>query len=165
MKIYFSCNKILRWAEYLMIECDWKHAIPQYVEGKRFPLSIIYRRRRENIAYCPVSLAGPSFAKARSTSSLTCLHWTLQKINNFPKIYRKHSQIHTEPAIQHPEFFKDGNQNRKGTNYLTTRRRIGSNDEQSLCKLSTFRASTITLQENSKTFWDKFQQGFQVSTS
>lgn len=30
---------------------------------------------------------------------------------------------------------------------LTTLRRIGSNDEQSLCKLSTFRASTITLQE------------------
>jgi hypothetical protein len=30
-------------------------------------------------------------------------------------------------------------------NYLTTFRRIGSNDEQSFCRLSTFRASTITL--------------------
>lgn len=30
-------------------------------------------------------------------------------------------------------------------NYLTTLRRIGSNDEQSFCRLSTFRASTITL--------------------
>lgn len=149
------CQQIIGWCGSKIIECEnatlYGH---QNTE-----------ERQENITYRPVSLAGPIFAKARSTSSLTCLNWTLQKINKFPKIYRKHSQIHTEPAIQHPEFFKDGNKNRKGTNYLTTRRRIGSNDEQSLCKLSTFRASTITLQENSKTFWDKFQQGFQVSTS
>nr|GMC89915.1 hypothetical protein Iba_chr04fCG3300 [Ipomoea batatas] len=44
-----------------------------------------------------ISLAGANFAKARSTSSLTCL------------------------------------------------RRIGSSDEQSFCRLSTFSASTITL--------------------
>lgn len=38
----------------------------------------------------------------------------------------------------------------KWNNYLTTLRRIGSNDEQSFCKLSTLRASTITLQQNLK---------------
>ena len=36
---------------------------------------------------------------------------------------------------------------------LTTLRRMGSKDEQSFCRLSTFRASTITLQDKLSVTW------------
>lgn len=44
-----------------------------------------------------------------------------------------------------PNFSSIGTDSTNRPNYLTTLRSIGSNDEQSFCRLSTFRASTMTL--------------------
>jgi hypothetical protein len=86
------------------------------------------------VLYLPsilAEVAGPNLAKARSTSSLT------YKANNEWQLIRKTIRwVYDKVHYRLLHVFK-----------LTTLRRIGSRDEQSFCKLSILRASTITLKK------------------